>query len=89
MVTGTPVEVTRPRRRGWRHGVPKFFAVVLTALAALCAIAAVSEAAGQRIQPVRILVNGLLLPAPANLGYAALVAVLILFRLALPRKVSF
>jgi lysyl-tRNA synthetase class 2 len=48
----------------------------LTVLATLCAAAAVSEAAGQRIQPVRQMVNGLLLPAPANLGYAALVAVL-------------
>ncbi|OLB65824.1 MAG: lysine--tRNA ligase [Actinobacteria bacterium 13_2_20CM_2_72_6] len=66
----------RPRHEGWRARVPTFFATTLTILGALCAVAAVSEAAGQRIQPVRQLVNGLLLPAPANLGYAALVAVL-------------
>ena len=85
MVTGTPVGVvnrgtpTVPRRRptgGWRARVPTVFAVALTVLGVLCAMAAVSEAAGQRTQPVRMLVNGLLLPAPANLGYAALVVVL-------------
>ncbi len=78
MVTGTPGGVVNrgAARGGWRARVPTFFAITLTVLAALCAIAAVSEAAGQRIQPVRLVVNGLLLPAPANLGYAALVAVL-------------
>ena len=84
-MTGTPVGVvdrgapTAPRRRptgGWRARVPTVFAVALTVLGVLCAMAAVSEAAGQRTQPVRMLVNGLLLPAPANLGYAALVVVL-------------
>ncbi len=65
-----------PRDPGWRSRVPTFFATTLTILATVCAIAAVSEAAGQRIHPVRMIVNGLLLPAPANLGYATLVAVL-------------
>jgi len=78
VVVGIAVPDTRerPRHEGWRARVPTFFATTLTILGALCAVAAVSEAAGQRIQPVRQLVNGLLLPAPANLGYAALVAVL-------------
>src|SRR5256886_5162969 len=74
--TAVPDSRERPRHEGWRARVPTFFATTLTILGALCAVAAVSEAAGQRIQPVRQLVNGLLLPAPANLGYAALVAVL-------------
>src|SRR5436190_3691564 len=64
------------RDRGWRPRVPAAFAATLTLLAALCAVAAVSEAAGTRIQPVRATVDQLLLPAPANLGYAALVFVL-------------
>src|SRR2546430_5386797 len=78
VVVGIAVPDTRerPRHEGWRARVPTFFATTLTILGALCAVAAVSEAARQRIQPVRQLVNGLLLPAPANLGYAALVAVL-------------
>ena len=68
---------SRARRRGgWRARVPTVFAAALVVLAALCAIAAVSEALNQRTQPVRMLVNVLVLPAPANLGYAALVAVL-------------
>ena len=71
-----PPTSPRPGHEGWRARVPTFFATALTVLGVLCAIAAVSEAAGQRIQPVRMMVNGLLLPAPANLGYAALVAVL-------------
>ncbi len=71
-----PVRVPGGRRGGWRARVPKVFAVVLTATAVLCAVAAVSEVFYQRSQPVRSAVNLLLLPAPANLGYAALVAVL-------------
>jgi lysyl-tRNA synthetase, class II len=64
------------RRDGWRARVPTVFATVLTLLGTLCAVAAVSEALNQRTQPVRMLVDALVLPAPANLGYAALVAVL-------------
>jgi len=64
------------RQDGWRIRVPTVFAVSLTVLATLCAVAAISEALNQRTQPVRMVVNILVLPAPANLGYAALVAVL-------------
>jgi lysyl-tRNA synthetase, class II len=64
------------RRGGWRAHIPTVFAFTLTALALLCAVAAISEAFNQRTQPVRMLVNLLVLPAPANVGYAALVAVL-------------
>ena len=64
------------RQGGWRARIPTVFAATLTVLAVLCAVAAVSEALNQRTQPVRMIVNVLVLPAPANLGYAALVAVL-------------
>ncbi len=68
--------VASSRDGGWRSRIPAVFATTLTLLAGLCAAAAVSEAAGTRIQPVRETVNQLLLPAPANLGYAALVLLL-------------
>ena len=42
----------------------------------LCAVAAVGGAFYHRVQWFRITVDNLLLPAPANLGYAAFVAVL-------------
>jgi lysyl-tRNA synthetase, class II len=71
-----PARAPGGRRGGWRARVPRVFAIVLTATAVLCAVAAVSEVFYQRSQPVRSAVNLLLLPAPANLGYAALVAVL-------------
>ena len=72
-----PASRGRPvRQDGWRIRVPTVFAVSLTVLATLCAVAAISEALNQRTQPVRMVVNILVLPAPANLGYAALVAVL-------------
>ena len=64
------------RQGGWRARIPTVFAATLSVLAVLCAVAAVSEALNQRTQPVRMVVNVLVLPAPANLGYAALVAVL-------------
>jgi lysyl-tRNA synthetase, class II len=79
--TRAELEETRPRylpsrRGGWRARIPTVFAAALTILATLCAVAAVSEAFNQRTQPVRMMVNILVLPAPANIGYAALVAVL-------------
>ncbi len=61
---------------GWRARVPGIFAGLLTATAALCAIAAVSEVFQYRSQPIRQMIDNLLLPAKPNLGYAALVAVL-------------
>jgi lysyl-tRNA synthetase class 2 len=52
------------------------FAGALTVLAALCAVAAVSAAFHHRVQWVRVAVDELLVPAPANLGYAAFIGVL-------------
>jgi lysyl-tRNA synthetase, class II len=72
----SPSAPRRPPRRGWQAWVPKVFSVVLTALAVLCAIAAVSAAFKVRMQPLRGTVDNLLLPAPANLGYATFVAIL-------------
>ncbi|WP_432995548.1 bifunctional lysylphosphatidylglycerol synthetase/lysine--tRNA ligase LysX [Dactylosporangium sp. CA-233914] len=37
----------------------------------LCAVAAVSVALGSRVHPVRASIDALLVPAPANVGYAA------------------
>jgi lysyl-tRNA synthetase, class II len=75
---GTTGPGNRQRRRGtgWRARVPGAFAGVLTALSVFCAISAVSLAFNVRSQPVRVTIDTLLLPAPANLAYAALVAVL-------------
>ncbi|MEN3307168.1 MAG: lysyl-tRNA synthetase, class [Micromonosporaceae bacterium] len=61
---------------GWRARVPGIFAGVLTATAVLCAIAAISEVFHARSEPVRQTIDNLLLPAKANLGYAALIIVL-------------
>ena len=61
---------------GWTARVPSVFAAVLGVLAALCAVAAVSEAAFARSQPIREGINDVFLPAPANLAYAAFVGIL-------------
>ena len=61
---------------GWTARVPSVFAIVLGVLAALCAVAAVSEAAFARSEPIREAINDVLLPAPANLAYAAFVGIL-------------
>ena len=61
---------------GWRARIPAIFAGVLTATALLCAVAAVSEAFEYRSQPIRQIIDVLLLPARANLAYAALIGVL-------------
>ena len=59
------------------HGrLPDWLAGGLLAVAALCAVAAVSAALGSRVHPVRVTVDALLMPAPANLGYAAILATL-------------
>ncbi|GAA1817776.1 bifunctional lysylphosphatidylglycerol synthetase/lysine--tRNA ligase LysX [Planosporangium flavigriseum] len=63
-------------RRDWRERIPSVFAGALTVLAALCAVAAVSAAFHHRVQWVRVAVDELLVPAPANLGYAAFMGVL-------------
>ncbi len=65
-----------PAPGGWRARVPKVMSIVLICLAALCAVAAVSAAFHHRVQWVRAGVDELLIPAPANLGYAAFVGVL-------------
>jgi lysyl-tRNA synthetase, class II len=76
--TGVAVPVRRPavQRARWTARVPSVFAVILGVLAALCAVAAVSEAAFARSQPIREAINDVLLPAPANLAYAAFVGIL-------------
>jgi lysyl-tRNA synthetase class 2 len=76
---GPPTDPRRPRpagRGGWQEKVPSVFSAVLTGLAVLCAFAAVSAAFYHRVQWARVTVDNLLLPAPANLGYAAFVGVL-------------
>jgi lysyl-tRNA synthetase, class II len=45
--------------------------VALLGLGVLCAVAAISLTFGQRMHPVRVSIDALLVPAPANLGYAA------------------
>jgi lysyl-tRNA synthetase class 2 len=52
------------------------FVVALTVLAGVCAIAAVSAAFHHRMQWARVAVDEMLVPAPANLGYAAFVGLL-------------
>ncbi|MDG6103346.1 bifunctional lysylphosphatidylglycerol synthetase/lysine--tRNA ligase LysX [Dactylosporangium aurantiacum] len=59
-----------------RGRLPDWLAGGLLAVAALCAVAAVSAALGSRVHPVRVTVDALLMPAPANLGYAAILATL-------------
>jgi lysyl-tRNA synthetase class 2 len=59
-----------------RRRLPDWLAGGLLAVAVLCAVAAVSAALGSRVHPVRVTVDALLLPAPANLGYAATLATL-------------
>ncbi len=59
---------------GWRRHVPRFFAVLLTVVAVLCALAALRFGQGQ--QPVRHFIDEVIVPAPANLAYAAFVGLL-------------
>lgn len=65
---------TAARDPAWAW-VPKWFAGVLTFVAVLCAVAAVSSALQRGFQPFRWGVDQLLLPAPPNLAYAAFIAV--------------
>src|SRR5438067_811346 len=71
-----PVEIAPARRRRWTSAMPKVFGVLLSVSALASAIGAVGGALSVRLQPVRDIVLLLLLPVPANLGYAAFVAVL-------------
>jgi lysyl-tRNA synthetase class 2 len=64
------------RRTDWTARVPPVFTAVLGTLAVLCALTAVSAAVFARSQPVREAIDDALIPAPANLGYAAFVGVL-------------
>jgi lysyl-tRNA synthetase class 2 len=57
-----------------RKYVPRFFAVLLTVVAVLCALAAVRFGYGQ--QYLRRFVDEVIVPAPANLAYAAFVGLL-------------
>ncbi|MEV4641133.1 bifunctional lysylphosphatidylglycerol synthetase/lysine--tRNA ligase LysX [Actinoplanes sp. NPDC049548] len=71
-----PPEAPRAPGRDWRTAVPKVSAGVLFAVAVVCALAAVSAAFGARLLPIRRLVDELLMPAPANLGYAVFLGML-------------
>ncbi|WP_238016188.1 bifunctional lysylphosphatidylglycerol synthetase/lysine--tRNA ligase LysX [Dactylosporangium sp. AC04546] len=66
-----PSGLARVRRR-----VPDWYSAGLLIVAALSAVAAVSAALGARTHPVRATIDALLVPAPANLGYAALLVTL-------------
>ncbi|MEV6924929.1 bifunctional lysylphosphatidylglycerol synthetase/lysine--tRNA ligase LysX [Dactylosporangium sp. NPDC051485] len=59
-----------------RARIPDWFAVGLLMVGALCALSAVSAALGARMHPVRATVDALLFPAPANVGYTALMITL-------------
>lgn len=61
-------------RRDWRERVPTFFAVLLTVVAVLCTLGALRFGMGQ--QPARRFLDEVIIPAPANLAYAAFVALL-------------
>ncbi|MDI1462408.1 bifunctional lysylphosphatidylglycerol synthetase/lysine--tRNA ligase LysX [Catellatospora sp. KI3] len=61
---------------GWRSKVPHVFALVLGVVAAISALAAFGGAVGSSTQPIRRLLDDVLIPVPANLAYAAFMAVL-------------
>ncbi|GAA3288937.1 bifunctional lysylphosphatidylglycerol synthetase/lysine--tRNA ligase LysX [Dactylosporangium vinaceum] len=54
-----------------RARIPDWYAGALLVVAVLCATAAISVALGARVHPVRASIDALLVPAPANVGYAA------------------
>ena len=66
----------RTNGSGWRAHVPKVFAIVLGILALISALAALGGAIGHSTQPLRRLIDDVLVPVPANLAYAAFMAVL-------------
>src|SRR5437763_8554071 len=65
-----------PARRRWTRRIPTVLSVILTSTALVSAIGAVVGALSVRMGPVRDIAALLLLPVPANLGYAAFVAIL-------------
>ncbi|HEY1485969.1 MAG TPA: bifunctional lysylphosphatidylglycerol synthetase/lysine--tRNA ligase LysX [Micromonosporaceae bacterium] len=74
MAATVPTGVAPGRSRSrldWTARVPAVFGAVLAVLAVICAVAAISLAFFSRSQPIRDVI-----PAPANLGYAAFVGVL-------------
>ncbi|WP_309236920.1 bifunctional lysylphosphatidylglycerol synthetase/lysine--tRNA ligase LysX [Micromonospora sp. S-DT3-3-22] len=71
-----PGHPARPPERDWRRQVPRMFAALLWFIAAICALAAVSSAANAEFQPIRTMIDTLLVPAPANLAYAVFLGTL-------------
>ncbi|RKE11655.1 bifunctional lysylphosphatidylglycerol synthetase/lysine--tRNA ligase LysX [Catellatospora citrea] len=67
---------TRANGRNWREKVPRVFAILIACIAAISALAAVGGALGHSTQPVRRILDDVLIPVPANLAYAAFMAVL-------------
>ncbi len=61
-------------RRDWRERVPTGFAVLLTIVAVFCTLGALRFGMGQ--QPARRFLDNVIVPAPANLAYAAFIALL-------------
>jgi lysyl-tRNA synthetase class 2 len=61
---------------GWRTRVPGISGAILLVLAAICAAASVSEAVFSHSQVVRQAIDDVILPAPANLAYAAFTGIL-------------
>jgi lysyl-tRNA synthetase class 2 len=68
--------VNSDQGRRERARVPGVLAGFLSVVAALCAVAAVSNAVRHGFQPVRWGIDQLLIPAPANLAYAAFLTLL-------------
>ncbi|GLZ75555.1 lysine--tRNA ligase [Actinorhabdospora filicis] len=66
----------KARTEGWLHKVPKVFAGLLTIVAALSALAAVGGAFRQKLGPVRTAIEWVFVPVPANLAYAAFLAII-------------
>ncbi len=64
-----------PKRRP-TAAVPRVAAWTLTLVAVLCALTAIGSAFYAGLQPLRLFVDAVLLPAPANLAYAAFLVVL-------------
>jgi lysyl-tRNA synthetase class 2 len=60
----------------WRSRVPRVFSWVLGIVAVICALAAIGGAISGRVQVLRTALDNYLLPAPANLAYAAFLGVL-------------
>ncbi len=66
---------TPTHRTGWTNRVPRIFSTVLALVAVICALAATSLVFRHGVRPVQMTIDRLLLPAPANLAYAAFIGV--------------